>query len=106
MTTHTFSAIRFTDEDNLTLVSPATDVSFTFQDLGGTFGYSVFGRTDGLPNIILNDPPQVRQLRVDFWGLALSGANKINGLMVPTCPNIRSLVVARQSKNTHDMKDF
>jgi hypothetical protein len=22
---------------------------------------------------------QVRQLRVDFWGLALSGANKING---------------------------
>jgi uncharacterized membrane protein YraQ (UPF0718 family) len=48
--------------------------------------------------------PQVRQLRVDFWGLALSGANKINGLMVPTCPNIRSLVVARKSKNIFDMK--
>jgi hypothetical protein len=47
---------------------------------------------------------QVRQLRVDFWGLALSGANKINGLMVPLCPNPRSLVVARQSKNTSDLK--
>jgi hypothetical protein len=48
--------------------------------------------------------PQVRQLRVDFWGLALSGANKINVLMVPSRPNPRSLVVARQSKNTFDMK--
>jgi hypothetical protein len=48
--------------------------------------------------------PQVRQLRVDFWGLALSGANKINGLMVPSCLNPRSPVVARQSKNTFDMK--
>jgi hypothetical protein len=49
---------------------------------------------------------QVRQLRVDFWGLALSGANKINGLMVPSCPNLRSLVVARRYKNTSDMKVF
>jgi len=47
---------------------------------------------------------QVRQLRVDFWGLALSGANKINGLMVPSCLNPRSTVVARHSKNTFDMK--
>ena len=52
----------------------------------------------------LSQPTQVRQLRVDFWGLALSGANKINGLMVPSCLNPRSPVVARQSKNTFDMK--
>jgi transposase len=49
---------------------------------------------------------QVRQLRVDFWGLALSGANIINGLMVHSCPNLRSLVVARRYKNTFDMKVF
>jgi hypothetical protein len=42
-------------------------------------------------------------IRVDFWGLALSSANKINGLMVHSCPNLRSLGVARRYKNTFDM---